>query len=114
MKVVGYNDVNGTVELKFASDLSERSIDDYTAHSFTVLDENGTGLPGVLKALAQNGWNIALQQEIVDANIKNNTRVNEYKAIIGEEFTFDQEFLFAPPPNQAAENQPHSQGSMVI
>jgi len=114
MKVVGFDVIKSTLQIKFASDLAEKPIDDYEAHLFNVVQKGDVTNEQIIKALAQNGWNIALQQEIAEQTAKDNEKVSQYKNYIGQEFNYTIEELFAPEPTIPAEDQPLSQGLMVI
>lgn len=114
MKVVGFDVIKSSLEIKFASDLAEKPIEEYETHLFNVVQENEVTDEDILKALAQNGWNIALQQEIAEQTAKDNKKVAQYKNYVGKEFSYTTEELFAPQACQAAEDQPLSQGLMVI
>ena len=115
MKVVGFDVIKSTLQIKFASDLAEKPIDDYEAHLFNVVQENNEVTDNqILKALAQNGWNIALQQEIAEQIAKDNEKISQYKTYVGKEFNFTAGDLFAPGPTIPAEDQPLSEGLMVI
>lgn len=115
MKIVGFDTIKSTIKIKFASDLAEKSIDEYDWHEFNIveLNENVTENE-ILKALAQNGWNIALQQEIAEQTAKNSKKVAYYKSLEGTNFKYSAEELFASEVCQAAEDQPLSTGLMVI
>lgn len=115
MKIVGFDVIKSTLQIKFASDLAEKPIDDYETHLFNVVQENDEVTDNqILKALAQNGWNIALQQEIAEQTAKDNTKITQYKRYVGQEFNYSIEELFAPEPTIPAEDQPISQGLMII
>jgi hypothetical protein len=112
MKIVGFDENKSTLLVKFASDLAEKPIEDYDFHYFNVVEnDDGVVLDDILKALAQNGWNIALQQEIAEQTSKDNEKVQLYKALVDKEFDFTADDLFATP---AAEEQPITEGLMVI
>ena len=112
MKVVGFDIIKSTLQIKFCSNLAEKPIDEYETHLFNVVQEDSAVTnEQILKALAQNGWNIALQQEIAEQTAKNNTLVSQYKSYIGKEIEYTSEELFA---TEASEDQPLSQGLMVI
>jgi hypothetical protein len=114
MKVVGFDVIKSTLEIKFASDLAEKPIDEYETHLFNVVQEGNVSNEEILKALAQNGWNIALQQEIAEQLAKDNEKVAQYKSYVGKELTYTTEELFNPRPTIPAEDQPLSEGLMVI
>ena len=115
MKFVGFNIIKSTIQIKFASDLAEKSIDEYDYHEFNVVElHDNVQIDEILKSLALAGWNIALQQEIAEQTAKNNEKVNLYKSFINQEFTFSEESLFAPPECKVSEKQPLSTGLMVI
>lgn len=115
MKIVGFDTIKSTLKIKFASDLAEKSIDEYDWHEFNVIELNeDVTEKQVLKALAQNGWNIALQQEIAEQTAKNSKKVAYYKSLENTNFKYSAEELFEPEACQAAEDQPLSQGLMVI
>ena len=114
MKVVGFDVVKSTLQIKFASDLAEKPIDEYETHLFNVVQEGAVTNEDIIKALAQNGWNIALQQEVAEQIGKDNQKVNQYKSYIGKEFEYTADELFNLQPTMAAEDQPLSQGLMVI
>jgi len=115
MKVVGFDKLKSTLQIKFASDLADKSIEEYETHLFNVveLDESVTNNT-ILKALAHNGWNIALQQEIAEQTAKDNKKVSQYTGYVGQEFTYSFEELFSPDPTLPAEDQPLSTGLMII
>jgi hypothetical protein len=115
MKIVGFDTIKSALSIKFASDLAEKNIDEYESHLFNVVQENEEITNDeILKALAQNGWNIALQQEIAEQIAKDNKKINQYKNYVGEEFEYTIEELFGPQNIVAAEDQPLSQGLMII
>jgi hypothetical protein len=115
MKIAGFDVLTGALLIKFAADTSEKPIDDYPAHQFNVVENNETvTLDEVLKALAQTGWDIAFQQEVAEQTAKNNEKVAIYKSLIGSSYTYTGEELFAPPQSCPSENQPSTQGLMVI
>ena len=114
MKVVGFDVVKSTLQIKFASDLAEKSIDEYEAHLFNVVQDGDVTNEEIIKALAQNGWNIALQQEIAEQTAKDNEKVFQYKSYVGKEFEYTVDELFNPQPTIPAEEQPISTGLMVI
>jgi len=114
MKVVGIDVVKSTLEIKFASDLAEKPIDEYETHLFNVVQENPVTNEEIIKALAQNGWNIALQQEIAEQIAKDNEKVSQYQSYVGKEFEYTAEELFKSQPTIPAEDQPISTGLMVI
>jgi hypothetical protein len=114
MKVVGFDDLKGTLQIKFASDLAEKPIDEYETHLFNVVQESEVSNEDIVKALAQNGWNIALQQEIAEENAKDNQKIAQYKNYVGLEFEYNFEELFNSQPTIPAEEQPLSTGLMII
>lgn len=44
MKIVGFNDLSSTLQIKFCSDLAEKPIDDYPIHEFNVVELHGQRL----------------------------------------------------------------------
>jgi len=114
MKVVGFDVVKSTLQIKFASDLAEKPIDEYETHLFNVVQEGPVTNENIIQALAQNGWNIALQQEIAEQTAKDNQKVIQYKGYVGREFEYTAEELFSPKPTIPAEDQPLSTGLMII
>ena len=114
MKIVGYDILKSTLQIKFASDLAEKTIDEYETHLFNVVQDGDVTNEQIIKALAQNGWNIALQQEIAEQTAKDNEKVSQYKKYVGQEFNYTAEELFNPQPTIPAEDQPISTGLMVI
>ena len=114
MKVVGFDVVKSTLQIKFASDLAEKPIDDYEAHLFNVVQEGDVTNEEIIRALAQNGWNIALQQEIAEQTAKDNQKVSQYKSYVNQEFEYTEEELFTLRPTIPSEDQPISTGLMVI
>jgi hypothetical protein len=115
MKVVGFNPLDGILQIKFAGDTAEKSIDEYPAHQFNVQVENeNVTLDDVLKALAQTGWNAALQQEIAEETARDNEAIALYTKLIGEEYDFTFQELFQQSACQVAENQPLSRGLMEV
>jgi hypothetical protein len=114
MKIVGYDILKSTLQIKFCSDLAEKSIDEYETHLFNVVQESEVSDKEILKALAQNGWNIALQQEIAEQTAKDNEKVTQYTSYVGKEFDYSALELFTPEPTIPAEDQPLSIGLMVI
>ena len=114
MKIVGFDIIKSTLEIKFASNLAEKPIDEYEAHLFNVVQDGNVTNEEIIKALAQNGWNIALQQEIAEQTARDNEKVSQYKSYVGKEFEYTAEELFNPQPTIPAEDQPISTGLMVI
>lgn len=115
MKIDGFDVLNGTILIKFAGDTAEKPIDEYPSHKFNVVEDNeNVTLNAVLKALAQTGWNIAFQQEVAEQTAKNNEKVAIYQALIGSSYEYSGEELFAPEACVAEDNQPSTQGLMVI
>ena len=114
MKIVGFDVIKSTLQIKFASNLAEKPIDEYEAHLFNVIQDGDVTNEEIIKALAQNGWNIALQQELAEQIAKDNQKVSQYKSYIGQEFEYTAEELFNPQPTVPAEDQPISTGLMVI
>ena len=115
MKVVNFDALSGAISIKFAADTAEKPIDDYPAHDFNVVEmDSDVKIEHILKALAQNGWNIAFQQEASEEIARNNHKIGVYKNLVGNRFSYTQEELFAPEACIAEENQPSSQGLMVI
>ena len=115
MKIDGFDVLNGTILIKFAGDTAEKPIDDYPAHQFNVVEENeNVNLEEVLKALAQTGWNIAFQQEVAEQIAKDNEKIVLYQSLVGSSYVYTGEELFAPPQACPANNQPSTQGLMVI
>ena len=112
MKIVGFDKLKSTLQIKFSSENAEKDIEEYPYHEFNVVEmhENITQ-EEVLKALALNGWNIALQQDIAEETARNSQKVAEYQSLIGEEFTYTDEDLFAVVPS---ERQPETENLMVI
>lgn len=115
MKIVKFDTLNGTMSIKFAGDTAEKPIDDYPAHDFNIVEmhENVT-TDQILKALAQNGWNIAFQQEASEEIARNSVKIGAYKNLVGNQFIYTQEELFAPEACVASENQPSTEGLMII
>ena len=112
MKIVGFDILTSSLHIKFASDLAEKDIEEYPYHAFNVVEMNEqVTQEEVLSALAVNGWYIALQQDVAEDIARNSTKITEYQGLIGTEFGFTGEDLFAL---QAAENQPQVEGLMVI
>ena len=115
MKIVGFDELKSTISIKFASDLAEKPIDDYEAHLFNVveLDRDVDDIV-ILKALANAGQDIALQQEIAEQTAKDSKMVAKYKGYVGKELVFTANELFNIGPSIPAEDQPISVGLMVI
>ena len=114
MKIVGFDTLKGAVQIKFASDLADKAIDEYPSYDFNVVEnDDSVILDDVLKALAQNGWSIALQQEIAETISKDNKKIELYKTVIGQEFVFTED-IFMPTTCPTAENQPLSTGLVII
>jgi hypothetical protein len=112
MKIVGFDVIKSTLQIKFASDLAEKLIDEYEEHLLTVLQEHDQVTDEeIIKALAKNGWNIALQQELAEQTAKDNKLVSQYKNYVSKEFEYTADELFF---TQAAEEQPISTGLMII
>ena len=114
MKIVGYDNLSGALQIKFAGDTAEKTIDEYPAHDFSVLEmHENVSISEILVALAQNGFQIALQQELAEEISRNNSKTETYKSLINNEFEFSPESLF-PQPEYPAPNQPISTGLMVV
>jgi DNA-binding PucR family transcriptional regulator len=114
MKVVGFDIIKSTLEIKFASDLAEKPIEQYETHLFNVVQNGEVTNEEIIKELAKNGWNIALQQEIAEQIAKDNEKVSQYKSYVNQEFEYTAEELFNPQSTIPAEDQPISTGLMVI
>jgi hypothetical protein len=112
MKIVEFNPLNGILSIKFASDNAEKKIEEYPSHQFNVVEmHENVKLDEILKALAQNGWNIAFQQEAAEEIVRNNVKINIYKNLVGNEFSYTQQELFS---QEASENQPNTDGLMIV
>ncbi len=115
MKIVNFDPISAAMSIKFAADTAEKNIDDYPAHNFNIVEmHDKVKMEDILKALAQNGWNIAFQQEATEEIARNNIKIGAYKNLVGNKFTYTQEELFAPEACVAADNQPTTKGLMVI
>ena len=115
MKIVHFDALSGAISIKFAGDTAEKSIDEYPAHDFNIVETNeNVKIEDILKALAQNGWNIAFQQEASEEIARNNHKIGVYKNLVGNKFSYTQDELFSPLTCEASDNQPSTQGLMVI
>lgn len=115
MKIVSFDKLTGTIEACFASDRAERPIEEYPRHPIQVVDEDGgSDLADVMKAIAQTGWQIAVQQQAAEDQAKNDTRMGQYAALVGQEFGYAAEDLFAAPKCCAADNQPTTEGLIEL
>lgn len=114
IKIVGYDVIKSSLQIKFASNLAEKPIDEYETHLFNVVQDGEVTNDEIIKALAQNGWNIALQQEIAEQTAKDNEKVSQYKSYVGQKFEYTYEELFIPQPTIPAKEQPISTGLMII
>lgn len=112
MKVVKFDDVEGTLHVKFASEATAKPIDEYKEHKFLVMDfgeEFNHDL--VLSELARIGYHIVVQQEKAEENVRNNAKIEEFRKFVGNEYEFDSTELFAC---KASENQPPTEGLMEV
>jgi hypothetical protein len=115
MKIVAFDAISGTLQIKFAADTAFKSIDEYPTHDFNVKIENDTvTIDDILKALAQTGWAAAFQQEVAEQTAKDNEAVKMYTNLVGKEFDFTSEALFALPPTCPSEKQPTVSGAVII
>jgi len=112
MKVVKFDEVAGTLHVKFASEKNIRPIDEYDEHKFLVMNFNENFDSNlVIWELGKVGYRIAQTQEQAEENVRNSTKLQEYKNLVGNEYEFDSHELFAC---KAAENQPPTEGLMEI
>lgn len=112
MKIVGFNILDSTLQIKFCFEGSEKDIDQYEAHNFNAVElREDITLDEILKALAQNGWNIAFQQHAAESIAKDNKKIKKFKSLINKEFSYSEHDLFAI---KASEEQPPIEGLMVI
>ena len=115
MKIVHFDALSGAISIKFAGDKAEKPIDEYPAHEFNIVEtHNNVKVEDILKALAQNGWNIAFQQEASEEIARNDVKIGVYKNLVGNKFSYTQEELFAPEACIAEDNQPATQGLIII
>lgn len=115
MKLVGFDPVNSTLQIKFAGDNAEKQIDEYEAHNFSVLEmHDNVSISDIMIALAQNGYQIALQQELAETIARNDSKVALYKSLIGTEMVYSANELFPEVSCKPAEHQPLSTGLQVI
>jgi hypothetical protein len=112
MKIVGFNRLDGTLQIKFCFKDSQKDIDQYEAHNFNAVElREDITLDEILKALAQNGWNIAFQQSAAEDITQDNDKVTKFESLISKEFLYSEQDLFA---TQASDEQPPIEGLMVI
>ena len=115
MKIVNFDPISASMSIKFAADTAEKNIDEYQAHDFNVVEmHDKVNMEDILKALAQTGWSIAFQQEAAEEIARNNVKIGAYKNLVGNRFSYTQEELFSPTTCVASDNQPSTQGLMVI
>lgn len=115
MKLVGYDPATSSLQIKFAGENAEKPIDEYDFHNFSVLEmHENVAISDILRALAQNGYQIALQQELAETIARNDAKVGLYKSLIGTEIEYTAEQLFPPVVCVPSENQPLSTGLQVI
>ena len=113
MKIVGFNVLNGTLQIKFSSDTSEKKIDEYPAQDFNVVEmHDAVTIDEILIALAQTGHQFALQQEVAEQTSKDNKKIKIFKSLIGKQFEYNVFELFNP--SCPSENQPKTKDLMII
>jgi|694.fasta_scaffold135611_4 hypothetical protein len=112
MKIVGFDRLNSTLQIKFCFESAKKDIDKYEAHNFNVIElREDITLDDILKALAKNGWNIAFQQSAAEDIAEDNDKVTKFESLISKEFSYSEQDLFAI---QASDEQPPVEGLMVI
>jgi hypothetical protein len=113
MKIVSFDELTGAFHIKFASDESEKEIDEYPAHLFSVLElRENISINEILTALAQEGHKVLIQQNLAEEIARNNSKTEQYKMLVGTDIEYNVDTLFNqefPSPNQ-----PISTGLMVI
>jgi hypothetical protein len=113
MKIVGYDSTDSTLLIKFSGDTLEKNIDEYQEHKFSVLEmHENVAISEILKALAQSGLSIAIQQELNEEISRNDTKSSLYKSLIGNEIEYNLEDLF--PKQCPSPNQPTTNGLEII
>jgi hypothetical protein len=97
MKVVGWDEENLTLIVKFAADDSASSIDEVTSLAYQPL----TMFPGVdnteslIKKLAVSGIGICNMQKIKDQAKQNTAKIEEMKNLVGQTFEYTVEELLS-------------------
>ena len=115
MKIVDVNYLTGVLKIKFASDTAQKPIDDYPEHEIQVLElDDMVTVDVAMNAIAQTGWNIALQQENQENIIKNNSRLKEYADLVSKVQTFSFSDLNGFSEGTASDIQPSIQGLMIV
>jgi hypothetical protein len=95
MKIMNYEESSGSLIVTFASEGSEKSIDEYRpcAYQPTMFDTQDP--EKVIENIARAGIFVTQQQEKEEAFRKNKELNEQYKQYIGKEFTFDVDELLS-------------------
>jgi hypothetical protein len=98
MKIYEYDEPSNSIIVAFKSDQSIKSIDEYPrlAYQPTMFEDADTDT--IIKNIAITGVSVAEAQDRQDTFKQNESVVNEYKAKIGQEITYNLSDLIPPPP----------------
>lgn len=93
VKICDYDEISNSVIVKFSSDTSEKSIDDYDACAYQPTMFSVTDPESVIKEIARAGIFAVTEQEKKEKFVKDTVTIQKYQEYIGKEFEYDIETL---------------------
>ena len=93
VKICGYDELSNSVIVKFASDTTEKSIDDYQACAYQPTMFSVADPESVIKEIARAGIFSVTEQERKEKFVKDTATIQKYQQYIGKEFEYDIETL---------------------
>jgi hypothetical protein len=93
VKICGYDELSNSVIVKFASDTTEKPIDDYQACAYQPTMFSVGDPESVIKEIARAGIFSVTEQERKEKFVKDIATIQKYQQYIGKEFEYDIETL---------------------
>ena len=93
VKICDYDKLSNSVIVKFSSDTTAKSIDEYDACAYQPTMFSATDPESVIKEIARAGIFTVTEQEKKEKFVEDTTTIQQYQQYIGQEFEFDIETL---------------------
>lgn len=93
LKIIGYDDETESLLIKFACDLSDKSIDEYEAYAFQPKSYSEFDPQKILEWIAKSGIYNVSEQIKSEKWEKSNDSIEVLKSLEGQEFEYDVDYL---------------------
>jgi len=97
MKIHDWDSESGSLIVSFTSDVSSQSLDNTQRLAYQPAMFDNLEPDYVLEQIAKSGASVCETQQRQESFNQEPSKLNEYQSLIGQQFEFSIENLFAPP-----------------